>query len=188
MAAGWYLMAAYSYKTVPTSAAASSDVWPAGVELTRDVLRPTLVVFLHPKCPCSRATLTELERVQTKPTIMGRAKLLVVFATPAQGDETWVTAPLVEQAKQIPNAEVVFDRGGVIAPQFGAATSGAVMVYNAAGHRQFAGGVTASRGHEGSNAGADAVASLLAGRPAPIDSIPAFGCRLVTSPAIAATH
>jgi hypothetical protein len=44
----------------------------------------------------------------------------------------------------------------------------------------FAGGVTASRGHEGTSTGGDALAALLEGAPSTTASTPVFGCRLVT--------
>lgn len=187
VSAGWCMITDYSYKAEP-SGAAPADAWPAGVTLARDANRPTMVVFLHPKCPCSQATLTELERLQSRPTGLGVANVLLVVTIPADADASWRASPLIERGQSLCGSQIVFDRGGVVAGQFGATASGTVMLFNAAGQRLFAGGVTASRGHEGQNAGADAVASLLAGQPAEVNSIPVFGCRLVTSSARRSVH
>src|SRR5579872_6488183 len=34
--------------------------WPAASGLKRDNARPTLLMFMHPQCPCSRASVGEL--------------------------------------------------------------------------------------------------------------------------------
>ena len=45
------------------SAASPIHRWPATSQLVRDPGRPTLIMFVHPHCPCSRATLAELDRL-----------------------------------------------------------------------------------------------------------------------------
>ena len=68
-------------------------------------------------------------------------------------------------------------RGGAITAAFGAFTSGQVFLYGTSGELLFSGGITGSRGHEGDNAGRDAVESLLDRRNAPAHT-PVFGCSL----------
>ena len=84
---------------------------------------------------------------------------------------------------QLPGARVVTDRGGVEAALFGAATSGTVLWFDAAGRRLYGGGVTIARGHEGRSEGGAALVRLLRGEIPPIASLPPFGCRLPTTPA-----
>ncbi len=67
------------------------------------------------------------------------------------------------------------------ARRFGAATSGHVMLYDAAGRLHFSGGITPARGHEGDSLGRDAVIDLIeAYRSAGRRCSPVFGCPLAT--------
>ena len=69
-------------------------------------------------------------------------------------------------------------RGGTIAASFGAFTSGQVLLYDARrGALRFAGGITGARGHEGANAGRDALQSVLDEGAAKARA-PVFGCSL----------
>jgi hypothetical protein len=82
-------------------------------------------------------------------------------------------------AKALPHARVHWDDGGKEAMRFGAATSGYVVLFNTGGSLLFRGGVTASRGHEGDNAGFDSLlVSLRSGVPARASSR-VFGCGLI---------
>jgi hypothetical protein len=76
---------------------------------------------------------------------------------------------------------VLDDADGAESRRFGAAASGHVVAYDAAGRLRFHGGVTASRGHEGDNAGADALVAILRGGKPAITSAPTFGCAIVPS-------
>src|SRR5262249_1932415 len=48
------------YETRPGCAADPPPDWPDRSRLRCDPDRPTLLMFLHPHCPCSRASLEEL--------------------------------------------------------------------------------------------------------------------------------
>ena len=61
--AGWYGISAYGFKGDPQATTGIVPQWPAESTIARLTERPTLVLFLHPKCPCSRATVGELERL-----------------------------------------------------------------------------------------------------------------------------
>ncbi len=179
---GWWTIAAYSYTTLGDGDGTTAATWPANSQLPREAGRSALVVFLHPKCPCSRATLTELERLlePLEGAPFTAPQVIVVAATPPSPDDGWTAAPLVERSRRLPDAHVVIDQDGVEATRFGALNSGTVMLYDPWGRRTYRGGVTAARGHEGRSTGGAAVAQLLAGGPSDSPSIPAFGCRLVS--------
>src|SRR5207253_9987242 len=51
-------MWAYAEKSGPPTTA--GPMWPATTRLARDGHLPTLVMFLHPQCACSRASIGEL--------------------------------------------------------------------------------------------------------------------------------
>ena len=142
--------------------------------MARPAGRPVLVMALHPQCPCSHATIAELERLIAQAAVRPAVHLL--FVAPPQVDDAWVRSGLWETASRIPGVRLTRDDGRE-ARRFGARVSGQVLVYDGAGQLQFSGGITSSRGHEGDNAGRDAITALLAGRPHAASSF-VFGCLL----------
>jgi hypothetical protein len=102
----------------------------------------------------------------------------VLFIRPAGAGAEWVETDLWEAAAAIPGVRVTTDEGGREAARFGAGASGLTLLYGASGRLLFSGGVTAARGHEGDNAGRDALAGLLAGDANVEVETPVYGCRL----------
>jgi hypothetical protein len=178
--AGWTALGRYQFSANDSSGSKHVDHWPPESRLPRTLEHSTLIVFLHPKCPCSRASLTELERLFT--SVQGRTDgeiNCVVDATiPENASGDWLDTDTLNRAKNLPNARVIADRGGAEAAAFGATTSGFVMLFNEQGTCQFAGGVTESRGHEGENVGLDALQRVLCNEINTTQSFPVFGCRL----------
>jgi hypothetical protein len=183
VAAGWRQLTAYSFETDGV-APQSPATWPPDSKLPYEAGRGALLVFLHPKCPCSRATLTELERMLVGPSGPAHPEVRVVVAatTPSSPGADWIITPLIERGQRLPEAELFIDRGGIEAARFGAVSSGTVLYFDATGRRRYVGGVTLARGHEGENLGGAALARLIAGDGRPAGPVPAFGCRLVSEP------
>ena len=169
---GMVLMAAY--KGTPGAAAPSPVRWPADSTLERDQARPTLVVFLHPRCPCSRASLGELEILMTQ--LHGRVEAQVAFIQPAGTPDDWVESDLWTKAAHLPGVTVSRDRGGVEAARFHVRTSGEALLYAAGGELLYEGGITIARGHAGDNPGRSAIAALVNGEAANASRGPVFGC------------
>jgi hypothetical protein len=138
--------------------------------------RPRLLVFLHPKCPCSAATLSELAEI----VVEHRAALdaEVIFVRPAETAAGWEQTSLWDAAAALPSVQVRSDSGGVLAKQFGAATSGHAVLYGAGGQLLFSGGITPARGVAGDNLGRRAIDAALNGQSADNKSAPVFGCPL----------
>jgi hypothetical protein len=159
------------YKTTPGAQLDAPRLWPADSSVKPGKGRSSLLLFLHPQCDCSRATLEELKVILNGARDVS-ASIVVeeLDGVPLQGGP-W--------QESIPGATVVFDKNGAEAKRFGARTSGQVYLYDAAGRLQFSGGITASRGHAGDNTGRQAVQDLLAGKPAHWDTHAVFGCALV---------
>jgi hypothetical protein len=161
----WLLMIAagvgllWSYEGTPGVAAAALDRWPADSRLRHSADRATLVMLAHPHCPCTRASLAELNRLMAR--ARGRATAYVLFVKPSGSPDGWEKTDLLTSAASIPGVTVVRDDAGVEAARFRAATSGQTMLYDAGGRLLFSGGITSARGHEGDNAGRSAVVSLL---------------------------
>jgi hypothetical protein len=78
----------------------------------------------------------------------------------------------------MPGVQAGCDEDGVLAKQFGASTSGHVLLYHADGRLLFSGGITNARGHAGSSAGLEAILSLLNRGTAEQADAPVFGCPL----------
>ncbi len=151
--------------------------WPPAARTTLADDRATLLMFAHPKCPCTRASLEELNRLLTH--CRGEVIPHVLFFRPENAPRDWTHTDLRQSAEAIPGVIVEEDPDGKQAQRFGAETSGYVVVYDAHGELLFKGGITAGRGHAGDNAGANAIVSLLSVRSALTRQAPVFGCTLL---------
>jgi hypothetical protein len=169
------------YETRPTAAAAELEHraptrWPATVRIAREAQRPTLVMSLHPHCPCSRASVRELAMLMSRAD--ARMTAHVLFIQPSGAPSDWLNTDLWNDAHAIPRVTVSVDPDGADSAALGATTSGQVVLYDANGTLQFAGGITDGRGHEGDNAGLDAILAMLRDQKARTSSTPVYGCPL----------
>ena len=165
-----------AYSNVPGAAGMPPAEWPAESRLPRPAGQPMLVLFAHPRCPCTRASLGELERLMAQ--AQGRLVAQVLFLKLAGTGENWARTDLWRTAAAIPGVVVAQDDDGVEARLFHSETSGDTLLYDADGHRIFHGGITLSRGHAGDNPGRSAIAALLDEPAANAVSTPVFGCSL----------
>jgi hypothetical protein len=165
------------YENTPGLSEQTPPDWPRATHLPQPTGRPSLVVFAHPRCPCTRATMSELARIMAQ--CEGKLDASVVFFLPQSSDPEWEQTELRREAAAIPGVRVLDDKDGQEARCFGAGTSGQTMLYDASGHLLFSGGITAARGHEGDNAGSDAILSLVNSGRADLSKTPAFGCSLL---------
>jgi hypothetical protein len=163
------------YKGTPGADPGPPPSWPAGTQLALAGDRPTLVLFAHPQCECTQATLAELDRLMTR--IGQKVDATVVMVVPPRAGDGFANGGLAERARHIAGVRVVVDSGGSEAARFEAETSGDVVLYDPRGRLLFHGGITLSRGHEGENPGAERIAALVGGGQA-IASAPVFGCSL----------
>lgn len=137
-----------------------------------------LLVFLHPRCACSRATLAELAKLTAHAG--GRLATRVFVWAPREAPADFVRSELWTRARAVPGVEVVLDVDGQAAREVGARTSGQVVLFAPDGVERFSGGITPARGHEGDSAGNLAIRALVDSQ-APEDSAsPVFGCALET--------
>jgi hypothetical protein len=165
------------YQDTPGHAAVTPEIWPseALIPLAQD--RATLVMFAHPKCPCTRASVEELNRLLARSS--GQITTHVFFLRPKEAAEDWTQTDLWRTAAAIPGVTVHEDLDGAQGHRFGAETSGYVALYDAKGELLFKGGITAGRGHAGDNVGASAIVSLSGGGSAALRQTPVYGCSLV---------
>jgi len=172
-AAGLAWMANYANR--PGVAAAAPQHWPLDSRIARDASRPTLIMFAHPQCDCTRASIAELAELMARAA--RRPKAFVVFIHPS-GIEDWEHTALWRSAQQIPEVSVVRDDDGAEARRFGCETSGQTLLFDGAGRLVFSGGTTIARGHLGDSPGVDSILTLLGGHPSNQTTTPVFGCSL----------
>ena len=164
------------YDTTPGAPADAPDVWPPDSRLTLAADRPTLVMLAHPRCDCTRASLSEMAELLARTTQRPRA--YVVFIKPPRTGEEWERTGGYAKAAAIPGVEVLRDDDGREARRFGVQTSGQVMLFLPDGRLAFSGGTTSARGKTGTNVGRTTLLDLLEGRAALTSSTPVYGCPL----------
>ena len=185
-AVAWLIAIAVGIRTVSTYATAPGPSgpaprrWPQASRLTLRSAGPTIVMFVHPRCACSRASLSELNLIMND--ARARAAAIVEFVRPDGVEAGWERTDIWSAALRIPDTTVLTDDDGEEARRFGAETSGDTRVYDAAGALLFAGGITDARGHAGDNAGRRAVLDLLHGGQARPQMHTVYGCLLHSPP------
>lgn len=175
---GTFLMLAYANSS--GHAGMPPVHWPKQSGVLPDQNRPTLVMFIHPHCPCSKASIGELALLMAH--CQGQVNAHVLFLQPEEMDSTWSMTDTWKDAARIPGVTVQHDDAGREARFFHAETSGDTALYDAKGNLLFHGGITIARGHSGDNPGRDTLQALLLGEPAQLTNTPAFGCPLFGCP------
>ncbi len=161
---------------VPGAVATAPRVWPAATSLTRDHAACTAVVFVHPLCGCTRATLAEVARLTRQ--LGDDSRWIIVVDANATSGLADLNTSVVRLARGISKAEVYLDFGGVETARFQARTSGEVQLFDTDGQLQFHGGVTPARGHEGVSVGRLAIADWVSRRQSPVVACNTYGCLL----------
>ncbi len=180
--AGWLgLMASAFFLLVRHEQTPGSASTPIAARLPEELdFRPTpgravLLMFVHPRCPCSRASLGELEKLASRAP--ASCDICLVFYKPVQAPDDWVKTSLYAEAQRLGWPTCV-DPGGVLAERIGATTSGHVLIYNAHRRLVFSGGITGSRGHWGDNESEETALNVLTHDLPRVPSRPVFGCSL----------
>ena len=164
----------FRYSGTPGAAATAPAGWPAEWTMRPAPAGVTLVVALHPRCTCSRATLGELARLMTRRQNGLQADVIMVSETSdeARQGELWTIAAA------IPGVTIIADPDGALAARLGAQTSGQTYAFDAGGKLLFSGGITPARGHMGENTGSDALGAILMKQQPTQSHSPVFGCAL----------
>jgi hypothetical protein len=163
----------------PGVARAVPQTWPTGTRISLNTSGPTLIMFTHPQCPCTRASLGELANIAGN--CGGHFKAQVWFTKPAGTPDNWTNTVIWRQAAAIPGVAVYCDDLGAEALRFHAETSGETVMYDRAGKLLFQGGITLSRGHAGDNPARDALESLLQHQLFNSVQSAVYGCPLFSS-------
>lgn len=174
LAGGWHVL--LRHDLTPGSGGRVPPTWPADSSLHLDREYPTLLIFAHRNCPCTRTSLGELEHILAR--CSDRVAARAVLVAPAGATADRVGRDIEALARSLPGAEVAVDRGGVEARRFGVRTSGHVVLYGVEGRLLFSGGITESRGHAGESEGRRTVLAWLQDDIAERRTAPVYGCLL----------
>lgn len=142
-----------------------------------DKTRSTMVVFLHPKCPCSKASMEEISRLLAR--YPDAFSLQIVFFHPENEQADWSQTSLWKTAKNLPHTQVFIDQGTRETKLFGAATSGDTYIFEPSGRLRFHGGITPGRGSIGESIGLDSVFRLAEGKAPAAMTSAVFGCPII---------
>ena len=166
----------WQYKTTAGTSAATRPKWPTTSSLVLSKTHPTLVVFAHPLCACTAATLTELRGVMSEAA--GKVDAQVLFMLPDGVGDDWLESATWRDAISIPGVHVQRDERSAEARRFGAATSGQIFLYAPDGYLLYSGGITDARGHVGANPSRALLMSQIDHPDRPARTAPVFGCGL----------
>ena len=170
----WGLLLEYS--AVSGTPAAAPGMWPAAVSFELDRSSPTLVMVAHPHCSCTRASIAELSRLMTR--LQGQVQGHVIFVVPEGLEQDWEQTDLWQSAMIIDGVQVHKDPKGALADAFGSFTSGQTLLYSASGELLFAGGLTATRSHEGNSVGRERIIDLVTSGSSDRADSAVYGCAL----------
>ena len=172
---GYGLGALFQNENAPGPVGKASQEWTS-TQIVRATDRPTLVMLAHPHCPCTRASIGELAQIMAR--LRGRVAAYVLLVKPKTAGRDWEDTDLRRSAEAIPGVRVLFDLNGAEARHFGVETSGHTLLFDADGRQLFSGGITASRGHAGDNAGERALVALVNRETPALIRTRVFGCSL----------
>lgn len=174
---GLYRMLAYEFE--PGRAADAPARLPAAVRSELASGLPNLLMVVHPQCPCTQASLEELDRLLSRHP--GQVQATCFFVWPRSQSQDWVRSDSWKQASRVPNLRMVLDVEGQRARLLGAYTSSQTYLYGRDDRLLFSGGITGSRGHAGENSSSALLESLILEPQA--GSVPAhtqvYGCPAV---------
>lgn len=178
-------LAIVRYATTEGRRGGAPEVWPEGALIQPREGRWTVLMFAHPQCPCTAASLRELGGVVARAG--DGVDAFALFLDPEERDAAWTHGPAWRVGEAQSGLECLSDPEGVEAARFGAWTSGQVVAYSPSGRLAFQGGVTGTRGHDGPNPGRSALEAALRGA-SPGDSAPVavFGCPIAEEPTLPA--
>lgn len=177
IAVGFGFSKLYNYEYKSGTANYIAKQWPS-----KSVIQPhknfyQLVMVVHPQCPCTRATIGELELIMAQ--AHGKVEAYVLFIKPKGYGQQWVKTDLYRTVCRIPGVHAIIDDEGQEVRLFGGTISGQTFLYDPHGQLVFTGGITASRGHSGDNIGRSTIVALIYHQPVSVHSTPFFGCSLM---------
>jgi len=176
---GACLAAMSSYRWTPGQSGTVPEKWIPNSLIQPDGQRSTLVMFAHPRCPCTQASLAEFQNLTAQSRTPVQA--VIVFYCPDDRGPEWRNTSNWTTARGLNGVSVIEDSNGQLAALFAAECSGLTCLYSPEGTLQYAGGITSGRGHQGESTGLAALQKFLVPGP-PERTTPVqcsvYGCSL----------
>ncbi len=157
----------------PGKGGASPNRFPSVNRVALNNNKPTVLVFVHPLCPCTPATISQLETITTA------AHITVIQSGPAVGLNKPDTSHRSTQDHRL--GRQMSDASGELSRAFGAMTSGHVVAYSPEGELLFSGGVTPGRAMTGPSKGLTELREALQSHRRVSTSTDVFGCSIFGS-------
>lgn len=164
----------HQYERAPGSQRPVPGLWPDASEIHLNENAFTVVMFAHPRCPCTISSLDEFKALRS--CLPGRFEIR--FWMPENADKNWTDAPLCQRAQGIPNISVNPDINGIEARRFSALTSGHVVVFRPDRSCAYSGGLTTGRGQSNAGLSGFRVCAILKEQGLGRSNPPVFGCPL----------
>ena len=137
---------------------------------------PTLVLFLHPRCPCTQPTMGALKKLISRKHDM---VVQPVFYLPGTMEDSWARADYWDRVIALGAHQPMIDVDGAFAKKFHVTTSGHAILFSVDGSVLYSGGITGGRVHEGDNMGLTKLNRVLDGVPVEDPRFPVYGCSIV---------
>lgn len=152
------------------------SMWPSTTRVHREADHPCLLMFAHSECPCTRASLGELEKIIAR-NVESMSATVVYFEPTVAGRANSSRSTICS----IAGAQTFVDDGSE-SRRFNVTTSGQTLLYGRDGRLLFSGGITAARGHAGDSEGGQAIETLLRGETPAVRQTPVYGCSIAQQP------
>lgn len=163
------------FESTPGRAADALTTWPASSRIPRSPGEWRLVMLIHPRCSCSRASMEELRTIIEKSP--ASLQTYVVVYKPHEFPNGWEKTDVFVTASHLPRTHIVLDQDGHEAALFRGFTSGQTYLYDGDGRLRFSGGITLLRGHAGFNSGTANVMQIVRSGQGNGEH-PVFGCAI----------
>ena len=153
--------------------------WPKDSNLKLSTDKDTLVMFVHPQCPCTRASLEQL----TPLTKMENLAIQILIFSPKIKPKDWSEKTCSDLNLSQKSVSMVPDYDGLEARRFQSKTSGQALLYDSKGRLIFTGGITGARGKTGNNPGLIELCSAIRehNNSGKVRETLVFGCSLLNT-------
>jgi hypothetical protein len=136
------LVAVWRYEQSPGGRVDTPAEWPQASRVKLDSDRFTLLMFLHPRCDCSRASLRQLESILSD--IPNQISAHVLFYKPLEESFAWAQTDIWRTAAVMRGVQLVIDNESFESETFGIVTAGQVVLYDPAVKLHFSGVIAAA--------------------------------------------
>ena len=145
------MVAFYDYSFTQGASPATPASFPKQSRLPRIDGQRCLLMFVHPMCGCTNASVEQIRRLYHDIQAAGHSvpQLTFVIRQPSATEPAWSSTSVLQLCNSVPGASLIQDYDGSESRLFGVTTSGTCCLFDNNGQRIFVGGITIARGHQG---------------------------------------